>query len=467
MSASTQKLPRIGARAGVLVGLIAVVAAIAAVSASSASAFTWTVGKCAGSSLIEAQGSSLQNTAQTIWGETGNKFDTNTAAGCGATGLSKPKVKYKKTSSLIGLEAWGVKSGTGFKKENLFIGTDEAPSGSATTGQIKNIVTASGGSGLLSIPVTQAAVAVIANPPANCSITKITNAQIEKAFVGAGATTAKAVNWKEIGGEGTGCEGAEVKRVVRADGSGTTYQFKHYLNLLQVAASTEEPNALNLGPTSLPCIGGKWNEWQEEVTKNITWPANTGTCTSPKLSELIHSFKNGEKTAGAGEGGGDEVKTVNNTDGSIGYAALADAKGNATSGTTFILEVQNNGTTSPANYVSPATATGENSNCEGIAYSGVPAGTANADWSKAYGENPKMQSASAGKYSICTVTFDEALTEYSKPGNTEPEARDVFDYLNYVINSSGGQTDQSGKWYSPLPSTIQTKAQTAVNAIGF
>ena len=63
---------------------------------------------------------------------------------------------------------------------------------------------------------------------------------------------------------------------------------------------------------------------------NIDWPES---CHEKTLSTVIRP---------AAKGGGEVVKLVNETAGSIGYAALPDANANI-AGTTVILALQNNG----------------------------------------------------------------------------------------------------------------------------
>jgi ABC-type phosphate transport system substrate-binding protein len=437
---------------GVFVGLVAMFAAIAAMSAASASA-SFTTSPCAGEN-IEGEGSSLQFTAQTIWGEGGNQFDVN-SLGC----PSGPKVKYNKTSSLPALEAWGVGTHT-FKAADDYIASDEAPSGSAMTGQIKDMVEASG-SPILTIPVTQAAIGVIIHLPANCSATEpqITNAALEQAFSGSGASAAAGVTWEDLGANftGTGCS-EEITRVVRNDGSGTTYQFKHYLDKIR--------KGIGLG--NLSCIGVTWAELQEEVTKNKEWPESCRVgMTGTKLSPVLRSEMNGNGGANTGSGGGDEVKTVNLHPGTIGYAALADIKGSP-SANTILLEVQNNGVeVEGAEFATSETSSGENSNCAKAAYPGAPEAVANADWSEVYGENPNSAGTNKNLYPICTLTWDVALKEYSKTSILEPKARTVSDFLKYVVASAGGQADATGKWYAALPTTIQSKAATLAGLINY
>ena len=436
-----------GLRLSLLVGALVTAIAVCALAVGSAGA-AFTLKKCEGGAA-HGEGSSLQNTAQDVWGSPGNKFDAS-AEGC-AAGPNMPTVTYTKSSSLPALEAWGVGTGT-FNSGDQYIATDEAPNGSKTTGQINEIFKASGESNVSVIPVIQAAIGVIVNPPENCTLPstpQLANGPLEKAFRGEGASASAAFTWAELGASGTGCN-TPVKRVVRADGSGTTYQFKHYL--------------FEINSKATPCLKLTWNQLQEEVTRNTTWPES---CEGHVLSPVVHSLHNGEE--GTGSGGGDEVKTVNKTDGSIGYAALADVEGNKTAGTTFLAEIQNNGTEAAGATFAAAGAGAKESNCAFTSYGAFPTGKNNANWSKTYGSNPNISAAveNATAYPICTLTWDIALGSFSKTAITESQARTVADYLNYVVKAEGGQKDAQGTFYNALPKAVREQAEKNASGIGF
>ena len=133
------------------------------------------------------------------------------------------------------------------------------------------------------------------------------------------------------------------------DGSGTTDQFKHFLNILS---------------KNKPVIGTETWAQNGEKALNTTWP-NEGTDPVEK-----------------GKGGGGLVTKVVETEGSIGYANVADARANAAfdpaseggtggPGTSiFWAEVEN---AKGNKYANPAT-NGEhktlgNSNCNETSYS--------------------------------------------------------------------------------------------------
>jgi hypothetical protein len=461
MSAFKQKLARIGATAGVLVASTAAFMAVGGVSAGSALALGT---QCSGAN-IKGEGSTLQTKAQTIWEGSaeskGFNGSTNAAACSGTQGSkAKPTVTYTGTGSGAGMEAWGLNSSELKRSEENYIGTDEAPAGPVGTSgtqlnQIRaGLRTKSATTNVAVIPVTQTAIAIVANPPTNCSFKEgITNEGLEKAFNGKGGT------WASIGAEGTGCT-ASLTRVVRFDESGTSYQFKHYLSKLPGGSSSFCTSVYG---------SKKWSELQSAsaslgTTPNQTWP----NC-EESSSTLVRP---------AAGGGGEEVKKVNTTTGSIGYAALADAENNIT-GTTVILKVQNGEVSGKPTFATPALTSTKTANCANVAYnlpkneSGTvfstwsEAGThANADWSEVYGSNPEITGT---KYPICALTWDLAATNSTGVFGSSI-AQTVSDYLKYVVSSTGGQADIAGQWYQVLPSNsgneVQSAAEMAVTLIG-
>src|SRR5262249_17744249 len=153
--------------------------------------------------------------------------------------------------------------------------------------QIGNIKTAAGaGTHLRVIPVAQAAIAIIGHLPAGCTLTNITQRELETAMEGSMFT------WSDFEFATSDIAGAcnvPIKRVVRKDVSGTSYQLKHFLFINNEA--------------SLECIGETWEELQS-AAKNTSWPEGCG------LTEVVKP---------AGNGGGEVAETVNADSGTIGY----------------------------------------------------------------------------------------------------------------------------------------------------
>jgi ABC-type phosphate transport system substrate-binding protein len=432
---------------GTVAGATALAIGVLAVGAGGASA-----APSCGGAAINGQGSSLQGSAQTeLWASANGGYN----AACGAK-----QVTYTVSSSGTGLGSWGFKGGA-FENKWSFVGSDDGPNAT----QISNANTASGSS-VLVIPVAQTAIGVVVNPPTGCSIEEITNKQLESVMRG------NIKIWNKIQtASGAGCVNAPITRVVRQEGSGTTYQFKNYLSLIN--------------PASLACTeGGKtWKQLEEIGTgekPNTQWPENgVGGCAANAVSPIV-----------TGAGGGAVVKKVNVTEGGIGYAALPDieknkANGENKNGDTNWLKLQNNGVSNKlaiAQMVSPLEEVGKSAQCVHTQYV-VPAtarvgsaNPANSDWSQVFGANPNIASASSNPsaYPLCTLTYDISLTKYSAAGFSEASEITARDYLaNYVTAEEGQEElENGGKWYAPLPEgsaafNVLGAAQLAASKIGF
>ncbi len=414
-----KKSARAGLRATLLAGATVAALGLGGLGASGAAAEPL----CTGGNII-GQGSSLQKIAnQNVWIPA---FQTEI---CNKGKF--PTVTYESTGSGAGLKEWNADGAKGsLNHERLFIGTDDAP----TTEQINNIKSVAGEANVLVIPVAQTAITAIANPPSGCTVENITNSELEKVFRGTFTTWSKLAT-----AEGT-C-GSPITRVVRKDGSGTTFQFKNYLSLSN--------------SKGLPCTTGgtegkaSWKELEpvsntETGAPNTTWPES---CEGTTLSTLIRPGANG---------GGEVVKKVNATEGAIGYASLPDAKANSA---VDILNLQNNGQkpASEATYASPVGEPGI-ANCSATPYI-VPEnarkiGTGlDVDWSKVFG----AQAAIGGSaYPLCTLTYDLAFRGYGSAGFLQKYEITTKDYIReYIV--FGGQTklEESGTFYAKLPGSIK------------
>ncbi|MGN6587782.1 MAG: PstS family phosphate ABC transporter substrate-binding protein [Solirubrobacterales bacterium] len=428
------KSARAGIRAALLAGATVLVVAFSGGSASASVS-------CTGSNII-GQGSSLQKIAQqNVWapafaGEICNKG-------------SFPTVTYESTGSGAGLKQWNSDGSLGsINTERQFIGTDDAP----TEAQISNMTSVAGGAALVVVPVAQTAIAIVANPPAGCTVEAITNKDLEQIFRG------NVLKWSKVATAegGAACE-QPITRVVRKDGSGTTYQFKNYLY-----KTNQNKLACTTGNTE-----GKatWQEL-EPITNGETGAPNTvwaETCTvsgvTTHLSPVVRPGSNG---------GGAVVQTVNATAGSIGYASLPDAKSNSAAD---ILAVQNNGSKPllEATFASPAL--GGEANCLETAYT-VPVNSRNqegstglnVDWSQVFGAQP---STGGTRYPLCTLTYDLAWHGYGAAGFTRANKVTVYDYLREFILFKGQETlANSGTFYAPLPAT-GGNAKNVLNAAKF
>jgi ABC-type phosphate transport system substrate-binding protein len=414
------QVARIGGRSlwAVLIAGIVGSLGLASIGASNASAAI----ECTGSSIVGG-GSSWQKIAQqSVW----------TPAFNSEICKSGPTVTYDTTGS--GLEMWnayGTRSSLNL--ERPFVGTDEAP----TSAQIATMRGVAGGAHILVIPVAQTTLAIVANPPAGCTLENITNPDLEKTFRG------RILNWTELGTDSGTCN-SPMTRVVRKDGSGITKQLKNYLYLAN--------------EKGLPCTTGSTEgkaSWQE--LEPVSNPESGGPSTKwPKSCEGTTLSTVAKPSAG---GGGEVVKKVNATAGSIGYASLPDAKANSAK---VILNLGNNGQ-KPASeqvYGSPVDPIKAGTpNCGSTTYV-VPEearklGTGlDVDWSSIFGANPSIGGTA---YPICMLTFVLALQGYGSAGFSMESEVTTHDYIrDYQVVKGQEDLDASATFYESLPTTSKS-----------
>jgi ABC-type phosphate transport system substrate-binding protein len=444
MSAFKQKLSRLGASAGILAGTTAAVLALGGITAGSALAAPTCPSK---STTVLASGSSLQKVAQENW-----------TAGYAAKCTTGPVVKYTSTSSGKGLAAFRY-TGTGaIDTTQGFIGTDDGPS----TEQIENAEAATeggkaSGANPIIIPVAETSIAVAANVPSGCVINGgITWSDLNKLFNGTITT------WAGLSTDnGNAACNASITRVVRAEGSGTTYQFKNYLSALETTSGI-----LAAGPG---CGLGTWASLEKVGTgelPNITWPENgTGGCSG--LSPVHRSA-----------GGGAVAEFVAANANTIGYASLPDVKAKGATA----LSLQDAVVEGENKYGAPGkeeeSGKKKLSNCGSRVYT-VPAagrtgtGTGESvDWSQVFGAIPKV---GGGLYPLCTLTYDAGWSSYAKAGyGTAATATKevVKDYLGNFVDASEGQAIDTAHWYQALPApteaehNVQGAAELALSKLG-
>ena len=422
---------RLGIRVALLTGATVAALGLGGLGAGGASAAL----NCNGSNII-GQGSSLQKIAQQeVWTKAFSSEVCNSG--------KHPTVTYESTGSGAGLKEWNATGSRGsLNHERQYIGTDEAPS----VEEMANIDSVAGGAHVVVIPVAQTAISVVANPPSGCTVEDITQGAVQAVFKGTDTT------WSQLGTTEGSC-GSPITRVVRKDGSGTTFQFKNYLYDLNKAA--------------LPCTTGStegkatWQELEQILNSetgapNTTWPES---CKGHTLSSVVRP---------AASGGGELVKTVDATEGSIGYAALPDAESNHAP---VILNVQNNGQKQldEATFGSPIS--GTNANCSEVAYA-VPANAQSkttstgldVDWSAVFGADP---TTGGERYPLCTLTYDLAFHGYQDAGFIYKNEETVHDYLTeYVVKEGQTKLEGSGTFYDELP-TSTNKAKNVLGAAQF
>jgi ABC-type phosphate transport system substrate-binding protein len=439
--------------------ILSAAASVALVAPGAANATLGT--QCSGSNLLGG-GSSLQNLAQKETWIPGFHESTNPGACSGTQGSKgEPTVTYEGTlGSGGGMEKWGI-NGQSFNASFGYIGTDEPPNAE----QLKEIQSHSSeptGKTVETIPVVQAAVAVIVRLPEGCvaSSTKfkgrlvLDNVTLQKIWLG------ELTKWSEIkdGGDvitpekGKTCNANEtITRVVRLDQSGTTHIFKKYLSLINGEKTVFE--------------GKGWSEISEGTLNVEDWP---GTVVRP-----------------SGTGGAKEVAKVAETPSSIGYANVADAYNNtaflSTGGggpktSKFWIPIQDNGlgTTEPV-YADPSTKKElpelGNANCSKTEYTNglgeafPPKSTLDTPWNEVTTSTKELH------YPICGLTYDLSLKGFSKyPGTTLEEATTASNYLNFELNTKtgGGQKLIKLKNYEALPSgTVSKEAEAGAKEITF
>lgn len=311
-----------------------------------------------------------------------------------------------------------------------FLGTEMPPSAAQIPA-----MTGGAGASLAVIPVAQTAIAIVAHPPHDCSIEKITNRQLELVFRGSIEL------WSQLHtASGPHCD-APIARVVPRVGVGISSQFKSYLARMSSA--------------TLPCVGKTWQELRaiedaKTGAPNTTWPEGCAGVTKVLRPESI---------------GGGVAQVIDRIAGTIGFAGLPEAEEKGVD----TLKLENDGRLSTetkasalsASYAAPSA--GGMANCGGITYD-VPIGARrkpgesglNADWSQVVGANPAVGGSS---YPLCMLTYDIAFHGYSlRPDKKITFAREqtVRDYLKEYIVTPAGQSllASPGSFYAPLPSAI-------------
>jgi ABC-type phosphate transport system substrate-binding protein len=509
--------------------------AAAATPPSAHAAFT--LNACQGGPT-KGEGSSLQATAQEqVW--TLSVFYTS--FGCGSGAVSTSPVSYKSDGSGCGIASIGGGPQTEEKCSTFQAGaakageraseTRFAASDAPLTPTEKANAEAAGGTNpgvLHQIPVAVAAVTVIVHFPEGCSLEDPTQvggngdtttggpndpggadgtgdkaspedtlrvhipaSEMEKIWEG------EAVTWGDvltsgakvhISGtdtsklnEGVACENVPVRRIVRFDGSGTTYNFKAYLSLLPGAPSGLWTTAPVVGDNNnWPITAGGEKKQPETVDTESTTGKEVGVC-----EDAAHIC-----TPTTGKGG-PLAKAVAATDGSISYVDLATArkekfseeKGKVNNDYWIPLQTINpekpEGERVGANYVEPTAVPTAHivgngatlgANCTNADYRGLPSTPASdptlGDWSNAIATG----STDSSTYPACAITYDLAFDDDAPVyGNTPLEqerARTVKDYLT-AVESPVGQSLVSGADYGVLPLSIQSIARAGVEAIGW
>jgi ABC-type phosphate transport system substrate-binding protein len=241
------------------------------------------------------------------------------------------------------------------------------------------------------------------------------------------------------------CNNTEtIQTVAREDGSGTTHIFKRWLNWANESA------------LSTPKGNRTWDELSEGG-ESTNWPTGVPTLKasgSPKL-----------------------VEKVATTPSSIGYANLADARNVSWAGgfgepnggeidQKFWALVENEVKSGKPAYADPSSdkesGTRADANCADTVFSNglaaFPPPSVESNW------NEVTADKSSKTYPICGLTYDLAFANYESYDlgtfpTTQGEATTVENYLEFVLNSKGGQKEITVKQdYEALPKAVLTKA---------
>ncbi len=272
------------------------------------------------------------------------------------------------------------------------------------------------------------------------------------------------LKWNDVFPElGVGCT-APIVRVVRKDGSGTTFAFKDYLNRIEPARdwlTTYNPNP------------------------NIAWPGGevgTGGAQCPSEPGLTVPGKKPDNedhlTSGCQNGNASLVAKLVEVDGSVGYSDISTARGNAPTlalnpalasapKTPYWTQLQNGSESFSEPTGNPngfRTDGARGSNCEATSFTneGNPLPSTLGDWSKVSGVD------SPAGYGICTITYGLVFEDNADVwGNTpaeEAKARTVKDYWESVL-TPGTQLGLKGADYGALPAGILAIAKAGVAAV--
>ena len=476
----TTSAPVLGVRA-IGAGLVALLLmAMAAFALAPRASADFTTGKCEGPN-INGEGGSFARDAQTVFNA---NFKTNYCIG--TSGFGHINVAYAPEGSGAGVTAM-------VKRELAprFGGTDDPPTptqvaqmnAGTTTPGTDAIATDNGK--IHVFPIAVGSVVALVNPPEGCNLealddefrtisaaeitaTPATKALMRVRFpkdlfeeVWAGESNAK---WTEAFPElsGAACE-IPITRVVRFDGSGTSFTLKDYLDKIN------------------PSLG--WKTTYATTGPNLTqeWPnaefGTGGQCPGAAPGKQADSIDH--LTTNCAKGNGQLIAKLGEVDGSIGYADLATARNNSPSlavnaagasvpTTPYWTQVENGEgeftepTADEANgYKTTGAAKG--SNCLDAEFSNVPTSSF-GDWANTSGVN------SDDGWGICTLTyalvFDDNAAVWGNTPEEEAKARTVKDYEESLL-TVGAQAQLFGADYAPLPPGFLAISKTAVSEIGW
>ncbi len=299
----------------------------------------------------------------------------------------------------------GIGSGAGISQitaKTLDFGASDAP---------LNATQRAAAAGILEIPESAGAVAIIYNLPSLTKPLNLTGAVLAGIYLGV------ITNWNDSRitslNPGNPTPNQAITPVERADGSGTTYALTDFLSKDNTSWATK------IGKTLLP----KWPVGLGESGSSKVAATVASTTSSVGYVDLTYALKNNIKYAAIQNPSGKNIlPTIANT-----LSAVNDAVG-AMAG-------------------------------------GLPAGS--GDWSSV----SLVNAPGSGDYPITTFTYVlvyQALdTAYAGSANTytQQKAEDLVNWLHWMLTT--GQTFSALDYYIPLPSNVVSADQTTVNTITY
>lgn len=435
--------------------LAAAVVALAAFGVMSSSAHAeWL--PCEGAGDFNGVGASFQREAQRAWGAAitapAEVVSPAIASGFGEDycsafeiGLNND-IQYAATGSGSALTAFAARTGPRDTTVE-YGGTDDAPTEPEIARANENGTPGNPDDDavLKIIPVAQSAIVVALHLPTGCSLPNLEDRNIEEgALEGAFELDPAFETWGDIfpAMTGSGCRDKQFTRVVRLDSSGTTLQFKRYLD----------------------AVDG--TEWLPPALPNTDWPND---------EERLER--------GAANGNGPLVTELSlaayDDEGAIGYSDLATARrnnpsyGDSGANDRFIWAgIERQPGTSSGQYELPARDQGENpapedrgARCESVNYSNPTGDLPGAeDWSAVTGVQAEED------YSLCILTFALIWEDASDAGIELPAYRGAVDYLRYATlqteeEQRGGQELLSVEDYAPVPTSLVDVIREAIDLL--
>jgi phosphate transport system substrate-binding protein len=177
---------------------------------------------------------------------------------------------YNHANSKVTTNYAAVGSGTGetdILSGSVNFGASDVPEPAGTTGT---------GGAILQVPVVLGGIAMAYNEPCLGAHTQLTGTQITQIFAG------KVTDWNKI--DGACPAGTNIVPVHRADSSGTTNAFTHYMN----AVDPGDWPAGNVGKTSAGWVGGLGGNGNAGVAGDVA-----GTPGSVGYVELAYALQSG------------------------------------------------------------------------------------------------------------------------------------------------------------------------------